>query len=289
FLPLLGHAELEHLFRLGLEASLAELTQWDAAGLSVDIAVNLPPSNLLDADCPRWVAETLHRYGIAPGRLTLELLENQSIDMVQQDETIAAFLDMGVQLAMDDLGSGYSSLLRLSKIPFHTIKIDQGLLVHIRENPVQAVSLIASILQMGRDFDRVVVVEGLEDFGMIEAAALLGATYGQGYAIARPMPADEVTHWHPQAELAVNMTEIRTFLGALAYLWRMIHQRRTSPALPEENCPLTNFLSSCGRSDPEAAQWSGQVRFAVPGSDVSARLLAWLAEQVRNEVAETTG
>ena len=288
FLPLLGHAELDHLFRLGLEASLAELTQWDAAGLSIDISVNLPPSNLLDANCPRWVAETLHRYGIAPGRLTLELLENQSIDMVQQDETIAAFLDMGVQLAMDDLGSGYSSLLRLSKIPFHTIKIDQGLLVHIRENPVQAVSLIASILQMGRDFDRVVVVEGLEDFGMIEAAALLGATYGQGYAIARPMPADEVIHWHPQAELAVNMTEIRTFLGALAYLWRMIHQRRTSPALPEENCPLTNFLSSCGRSDPEAAEWSGQVQFVIPGSDVSARLLAWLAEQVRDEVVETT-
>lgn len=288
FLPLLGRAELDHLFRLGLEESLMQVSRWDAAGLSIDISVNLPPSNLLDADCPRWVGEILGRYGISPARLTLELLENQSMDMIRQDETISAFLDLGVQLAMDDLGSGYSSLLRLSKIPFHTIKIDQGLLVHIRENPVQAVSLIASILQMGRDFDRVVVVEGLEDFGMIEAVALLGATYGQGYGIAHPMPPGEVIHWRPPVELAVNITEIRTFLGALAYQWRMMHQRRTSPLQSGEHCPLAHFLSESCRQYPEAAQWAGQIRSAAPDGDVSSGLLTWLAERVQDEGAETT-
>lgn len=282
FLSLLGQAELDHLFRLGLEASLAELTQWDAAGLSIEIAVNLPPSNLLDANCPRWVADTLRRYGVAPERLTLELLENQSMDMAQQDRTIAAFLDVGVKLAMDDLGSGYSSLLRLSRIPFHTIKIDQGLLLHMRENPVQAISLIASILQMGRDFDRGVVAEGLEDFGMIEAVVQLGAVSGQGFAIARPMPAEELLHWRPPSELPVNGLQIRTFLGALAYQWRLMHQKKLLP--DHETCPLASFLSTRGRLDPMSAYWHEQIRSSPTDADVSARLLAWLAEEVRGEM-----
>lgn len=283
FLPLLGQADLDHLFQLGLVAALTELTRWEAAGLSIDIAVNLPPSNLLDAECPHWVAETLSRFNVSPGRLTLELLETQSMDVTHQDKTIAAFLDLGVKLAMDDLGSGYSSLLRLSKVPFHTIKIDQGLLLHIRENPVQAISLIASILQMGKDFDREVVAEGLEDLGMIEAVTQLGAVFGQGYGIARPMPADELLDWSPPEELPVDVREIRTFLGALAYQWRVMHQRRSGHGQPDAGCPLMAFLRAYGRTDPIAAEWHAQLQAAPSDSELGARLLSWLAEQVHEE------
>lgn len=284
FLPLLGQAELDHLFRLGLVASLTDVARWDAAGLSIDIAVNLPPSNLLDDHCPRWVADALRRHDIPPERLTLELLENQSIDPARQDRTIAAFLDIGVKLAMDDLGSGYSSLLRLSQIPFHTIKIDQGLMVHIRENPVQGLSLIASILQMGRDFDRVVVAEGLEDFGMIEAVAQLGAQFGQGYGIAHPMPPDALPHWRPSPDLRANPQEIRTFLGALAHQWRVMHEKAPTPVAEVTANPLTHFLRDRAQ-DAAAAHWYAQIRAPSTNSQQSAQLLNWLAEQVRREQA----
>ena len=69
---------------------------------------------------------------------------------------------LGVKLSMDDLGSGYSSLQRLSALPFSTIKADQALLVRFRDNPIQTMSMIRTIIQMGHDLDRAVVVEGLE-------------------------------------------------------------------------------------------------------------------------------
>ena len=123
FLPILGDSELDHLFRSGLDQICTRLRTWDRSGRVLDAALNLPPSTLLDPECCNWVRETLGRSGIEPSRMTFELLESQELDRVAQTRAIEALKDIGVQLAMDDLGAGYSSLQRLSVLPFDTIKI----------------------------------------------------------------------------------------------------------------------------------------------------------------------
>ncbi len=188
FLPLLGDDDLNLLFRQGLDIALDHLVCWDRQGLAIEVSLNLPPRMLQDSHCAQWLAAALQHHRVAPQRLTLELLETQLLDPAVKHRDIDALLKLGVKLAMDDLGSGYSSLQRLLTIPFDTLKVDQSLLIHIREHPAQTLSLIRAIVQMGHDFGRAVVVEGLEDAATIEAAMLLGARYGQGYGLAEPMP-----------------------------------------------------------------------------------------------------
>ncbi len=224
FLPLLGNAELERLFRRGLEQALAMLRAWDEQGLHVELSLNLPPSTLLAADCARWIGEALHAHGVAAQRLTLELLESESVDDASFADAVARLQPLGVRFAMDDLGAGYSSLTRLATLPFDTLKIDQALTAQLHTRPIDTLRLMATLVQVGHDTRRCVVIEGLEDDALIEAARVLGAHEGQGYAYARPMPADALPAWAAQRIVRSQAhARPRTPLGRLA---RQLQSRR---------------------------------------------------------------
>lgn len=285
FLPLLGNAELDRLLRTGLDQSLAQLVLWDAQGLCIDMSLNLSPSSLLDPDCPRWVEEALQRHGIAPQRLHLELLENHRIDPDAQAAAIARLIEIGVRLSMDDLGSGDSSLQRLANLPFDSIKVDQSLLARVHENPVQTLSLVSAIVQMGRDFERDVVVEGLEDAGLIEAAAVLGAPHGQGYGLARPMPAEQIVAWSRAHTLPIYTGTIRTYLGALAFHWRFMHSAPTRSPVCVSACALHQFLADRNLLHSDAARWHAQVHSGDDAKAASRRLIDWLSNEVRREAS----
>ncbi|BEV73070.1 hypothetical protein THUN1379_25520 [Paludibacterium sp. THUN1379] len=285
FLPLLSNVEFDRLFRLGLDQALYWLVNWEAQGLTLEVTVNLPPHTLLDPACVAWVEEALNRYGIAPERLHLELLENQSIDFASQNQAIARLNELGVHLAMDDLGSGYSSLQRLSALLFRTIKSDQALLARAQDNPVQTLSLLGAIIQMGRDFDCEVVVEGLEDETMVEAAALLGAHYGQGYALARPMPAEELLRWQQHFVLPVQHGQIQSEMGALAYLWLVMHSEGCHPPQHLNRCPLGRFLDTLGPDADVAHYWHSAIHQGEGRQEAAQRLMTWLAARIRQRHA----
>ena len=280
FLPLLGDAELNRLFRLGLEQALSWIRQWETQGLVLSVSVNLPPRTLLDPECPAWVEKALSEHGVAPERLALELLESQEIDDKAKDAAIKRLINLGVKLAMDDLGSGFSSLHRLASVPFDMIKVDQGLLARIRTEPRQTLSLMASVIQMGRDFERNVIVEGLEDEGMIEAARILGGHYGQGYGLARPMPPENLPHWARTFKLPVHRQRITTPLGALAFHWRTVH-RGSHEESSLEDCPLTHYLVHQGLANSQLAQLHEQLHQGQPSEEASKRLLNALVSLVQ--------
>ena len=152
FLSLLGQNELDRLFHMGLEECLAFVEQWQKDGQVISLAVNMPPTYLLNEDGPAWVESALRRHNIRPEQLTVELLETQMIDPAIQDIAIQKFKSVCVKIASDDLGSGYSNLLRRSSLPFDIIKVDQGLLRNIRTAPLQTCSMVKSVLDMGIDF-----------------------------------------------------------------------------------------------------------------------------------------
>ncbi|WP_407275316.1 EAL domain-containing protein [Halothiobacillus sp. DCM-1] len=279
FIPLLGDAELDRLFQRVLQASLTALRAWDDQGLLLDLSVNLAPTTLRDAHCSDWVQQALDAQGIAPERLTLELLENDMGDSEEAHEAIHRLRLLGTPLAMDDLGAGYSSLKRLTRLPFASIKIDQALLARLPDNPVQTLSLISAIIQMGRDFNQQVVVEGLEDSGMIEAARILGAGYGQGYGIARPMPIDDIPDWIRQHPAEPPDTDaIRSPAGALAYHWLFMHQHlATYHGGNAEECPLHAFLRQQGNTATEALAWHAIIHKNPANTEVSRQLMNYLA------------
>ncbi|ANJ66690.1 hypothetical protein A9404_04220 [Halothiobacillus diazotrophicus] len=283
FLPLLGDSELDRLFCLVMETALPWLRRWDRDGITVDLSINLSPGTLIDPECSHWIEDALKRTGIPAQRLTLEILETQGLDEPAQDAAIRKLVDMGIPLAMDDLGSGYSSLYRLATLPFNIIKIDQSLVTQLRANPVQTMSLISAIIQMGNDFDQTVIVEGLEERGFIEVVTILGAQYGQGYGLARPMPPEEILPWLDGLPPHQPTPGFDTYLGALAYHWWLMHTGRRIHPEDMVKCPLNRFLIDKGHGDSEAATWHRETHAAQENRTASRNLLVWLAEHVQAE------
>lgn len=289
FLPLLGDTELDRLFCLVLDQALPWLSQWELAGVELGLSVNLSPCTLLDPNCSHWVETALRKHEIQPYRLTLEILETQGMDQYVQDAAIQKLVALGVPLAMDDLGSGYSSLHRLATLPFNVIKIDQSLVAEIRANPVQTMSLIAAIIQMGNDFDQMVIVEGLEDTGVIEAVSVLGAHFGQGFALAYPMPPGEILPWLQRYPPRSPDTGLKTFLGALAYHWWLMHTGHKIHPLALDDCPLHQFLATQGHMHGEAALWHQAIHGTQENRIANRNLLAWLAKHAQHETQNKNG
>ena len=185
-------------------------------------------------------------------------------------------------LAMDDLGAGYSSLKRLSMLPFTAVKIDRDMLTGLRTSPLETLSLIATLVQIGRDFDLSVVAEGLEDLGMTEAVAVLGARYGQGYHLARPMPAAEVPGWTAGFESRESPRQVTTALGALAFHWKFLRLGSPHPHRLQD-CPFTDYLESRGGRRGDVHRWHAQQHRADSSSGASRMIVDWLIREIRRE------
>lgn len=227
FLPSFGASELTRLFTLGLEQALGQLALWDAvdaAGQHLDLSINLPLEVMLMPEAASWVLDALRTRRIAPERLKLEILEDADFQNdAERDRAVHSLAATGARLVMDDLGSGYSSLLRLRTLPFDTVKIDQGLVRQISsEAQAEAdgmIGFIGALVHMTQALGLKVVVEGLETPALVEVAAVLGADTGQGYALARPMPASEVPAWLQTFRWQTQSFAPRTHLGQRARQW----------------------------------------------------------------------
>ncbi len=281
FLPFLDDFEFDRLFRQGLGQTLNWAKRWEEQGIVVDVSVNLPPTTLLEADCQNWVRDALSEHDFDPRRLVLELLETQGVDEDGQKEAIEGLREIGVKLAIDDLGSGYSSLLRFSTLPFDTIKIDRGIIAQLYSSPLQTLSLMGKLIQMGREFGREVVIEGLEDLGMVEAVMFLGGPLVQGYQLAYPMPPEKVESWMREFAFPASIRQIRTYLGALTHLLSAAHRDSFGDEWLGTGCILEEFLSSQGAEAEPARVLHLQVHGEAIRGDSYQRLLQWLIDKVR--------
>ncbi|MBQ3818069.1 MAG: EAL domain-containing protein [Acetobacter sp.] len=280
FLPLLNESELHRLFEETLTQSLQVLASFEKHGLITNVSVNMPPSYLLNFQGFNVVDVALSQYNIAPHRVTIELLEMEDIDQNIQNVNIRRYRNMGLQTAIDDLGSGYSSLLRLSTLPFDVIKVDQGVLRKVYETPLQVFSVISSILNMSKDFSSSVVIEGVENIDMLEAVYYLQAFYIQGYAVARPMPSEKFLEWYHQYHQGhgCSPTKITTPLGALAYYWMALRVGYTLTSF--EDCPLTQWLLDSGLDKDDVFKWHADFHKGNIHSDGVQNLSAYLIRRV---------
>ncbi len=259
FLPVLSDQELNRLFIEGLHQSLDHLEQLQRDGIELDLSFNLPPVTLRHADCLQWIRAALAPRHIAPQRVTFELLESEDIaDQTAYSRAIFELHALGVQLAMDDLGSGYSSLLRLRTLPFDLVKIDQGLLHAAERAPQRAIALVGALVRLARGLDLRVAIEGLESDELLEMAEVLGAELAQGYALARPMPLHELAPWlRAQGRPQTEAHPVATRMGALAAHWLWEQGGRDAAAPDPEHahlhCAVGQFLALHGLRDGRLA------------------------------------
>ncbi|HLU41350.1 MAG TPA: GGDEF domain-containing phosphodiesterase [Microthrixaceae bacterium] len=163
---------------------------WDLPGLR--LAVNVAPRQLPDESFADAVEEVLGPGGLRPGTLLLEITESRllrDLDLARDRLTLLA--SRGARLALDDFGSGWSSLAYLSRLPVHAVKLDRSLLVGLGRSDEDA-AIVRAVVGLLRELGRTCIAEGVERHEQVELLRELGCDLVQGTLVSPPLDADEV-------------------------------------------------------------------------------------------------
>jgi len=186
---------LRRLTNIVLEDALRQRALWSDSGHLVNVSVNVTPTDLCDNGLPRTVDDLLRATGTPSDALTLEITES---GVMSDPARCAAVLDVlaaqGVRLAVDDFGTGHSSLAYLENLPVNEVKIDRSFVQRLEREESDAKVMRATVV-LAHDLGLGVVAEGVESQLAWARVIDLGCEFVQGYALARPMSASDATAW----------------------------------------------------------------------------------------------
>ncbi len=253
FLPFLHAQQRRELSRMMLLEGIRVLEILEAEGIQIDLSFNVDPDFMEDADCTPCFLGVMKGTPIKPERITLELLE--SGDFLNGEivtERLQALRETGAHIALDDIGSAYSSLLRLKNLPISKIKLDQELVRDLDRDP-KILSFIQSIKFLADGLGATLIVEGVETPSILDAVFQLRQDLVQGFAIAKPLDFPELLDMIRRGSAGILPTlseEPISLLGAYAahvlrrpLLYSLSHGGKDfSLANFIELCPLVQFL-----------------------------------------------
>ena len=197
FLPVAElHGLMAPLTRWVLRTVTLQNAAWARAGRTLVAGVNVSASHFGTGTLVDDVAAALAAADLPPEQLVIELTETSvAEDPEQAAAQFAALRITGVEVSIDDFGSGYSSLSQLVSMPAGVLKIDRSLIGGLDGGSGQAAAAVAAVVGLGQACGMRSLAEGVETARQLESAAELGCTFAQGFFIARPMPADELLPW----------------------------------------------------------------------------------------------
>jgi EAL domain-containing protein (putative c-di-GMP-specific phosphodiesterase class I) len=175
-----------------LEQAVAAAAQINRRGIDFEIAVNLSARLLTDKGFTLRLSALLARHRLPAERLTLELTETAALTGGEGLDMMARLRDLGVNIAIDDYGTGLSTLDYLKKIPANEIKIDQSFVKGVGDNRSDRL-MVQSTIGLAHSLDRKVVAEGVEHQEILEILLEMKCDIAQGFAIGRPMSLDSLS------------------------------------------------------------------------------------------------
>ncbi|MBS0387587.1 MAG: EAL domain-containing protein, partial [Proteobacteria bacterium] len=196
FIPLAERASvLPDLSRWVLDHAIAQLGDWQRAGLDFEVAVNLSAADFADGGLPARVLALLRQHQAPANRLLLEVTESAIMREPQLAAQVMQQLRAaGVRFAIDDFGTGHSSLAQLHALPVDELKIDRAFVMNL-ERSASNQAIVRTTIELGHSLGLKVVAEGIETPDVWAALLRLGCDLAQGYYISRPMPVDAVAGW----------------------------------------------------------------------------------------------
>ena len=186
------HDRIERLTDFVIDKAVEAASRIARRGIDFGIAVNLSARMLGDRRLPARIAAVLDKHGLEPSRLTLELTETAAVaSSGHGSDLLLALRDLGIKIAIDDYGTGLSTLDYLKKIPASEIKIDQSFIKSMRDNRSDLI-MVQSTIALAHSLGRTVVAEGVEDSQSLEQLAMLKCDIAQGFVVGRPMSFEEL-------------------------------------------------------------------------------------------------
>jgi diguanylate cyclase (GGDEF)-like protein len=196
FIPFAEHTGyIKAITQCVVAKALAQLEQWHAAGIALNISVNISARDVGNPELLAVFAEFARTHGHVLASLALEITESGIMsDTARALNMLHSLRGMGMRLSIDDFGTGYSSLSYLKRLPVQEIKIDRSFVIDVAQNRDDAV-IVRSTIDLGHNMGLRVVAEGVEDQQTCDLLRSWGCDLAQGYFISRPVPAEELLPW----------------------------------------------------------------------------------------------
>jgi EAL domain-containing protein (putative c-di-GMP-specific phosphodiesterase class I)/GGDEF domain-containing protein len=181
-----------------LNAALRQAAQWRAEGMIARLAMNLSLAILTDRELPAVIDQSLKTWNVPASDVVLEVPEStQLVDAERSVAILTRLKGVGVQISIDDFGSGFSSLAQLRRMPFDEIKIDRPFVRGMLADPGD-MALVRSAVDLGHNFGLRVVAEGAEDEATLAELTRLGCDLAQGHAVSQALAPAALREWWSQ-------------------------------------------------------------------------------------------
>jgi diguanylate cyclase (GGDEF)-like protein/PAS domain S-box-containing protein len=178
-----------------LEEAIRQCKEWEKDGFDIHVAVNLSVRSLQDSGFPQLTLDLIKKYNLEAEKVHLEITESFLMsDTVKAFEVLSKLRSMGIQLSIDDFGTGFSSLSYLRNLPVSQIKIDKSFVIAMANEPDNAM-IVRSTIMMAHNLRLEVVAEGVEDIHTWTILESWGCDIAQGYYMSRPEPAHTFMKW----------------------------------------------------------------------------------------------
>ncbi len=226
FVPAVEQSGLVQDFtRVILEQALVACAGWRASGFDLTLSVNLSARNLLNTELPGEVAKLLVKHNVPASALTLEITETAMMaDKRMAHGLLARLREIGVRIAVDDFGTGFSSLTLLQERVLDEVKVDQSFVRKLLVEQSDA-AIVAATIHLAHTHNLRVVAEGVETVELMEALAALHCDFAQGLHIGAAMPLMELT-----SRLRDTASAPQLAVGTNARILPLRRRRPTSPA-----------------------------------------------------------
>lgn len=164
-------------------------------GYDLGISINISPNDLVDNAMVTTIIKNIVQAKMKPEKLTLEVTETAIIhDRPTSFRTLEALNSVGIQISIDDFGTGHSSFVYLKNLPINEIKLDKSFIMDINTSN-EGFNIVRSTIELAKELKIQTVAEGVETYEIQKTLTELGCDYVQGYHIEKPMPFTELINW----------------------------------------------------------------------------------------------
>jgi diguanylate cyclase (GGDEF)-like protein len=210
FIPLAEQSgNIGNITKWVLRRGIEDCARWNRAGFDLAVAVNLSALDLHDAELPTLISGLLHDLGLDPAKLVIEITESAVMkDAAHALKTLRDVKARGIALAIDDYGTGYSSLAHLKRLPLDELKIDRSFVTNLSEGANEDGVIVRSTIDLGHNMGLKVVAEGVESSEALGILEGFGCDMAQGYFISRPLPSAELLGWMAESRWGLRSARV---------------------------------------------------------------------------------
>jgi diguanylate cyclase (GGDEF)-like protein len=182
-----------------IRAACRQLREWQDAGLTIPVAINISGKELLHGDPARVIEIEAAAAGVSPALIEVEITESLLVkDSARVRNALARLRELGCRIALDDFGTGYSSLAYITRFPPDRIKIDKAFVQNLDRSAGDA-AIANAILSLGESLNVTITAEGIERPGQLEWLRKRGCHEVQGFLLSRPLAARELARRYLEA------------------------------------------------------------------------------------------